>query len=66
MTMRYVHHVEEHYRPIPEHIVSEGAGVLDPDQRILVMLGARTDIVRGNSVATKPVDAPGLPMKSAS
>jgi hypothetical protein len=64
--MRYVHHVEEHYRPIPEYIVAEGAGVLDPDQRILVMLGARTDIVRGNSVATEPVDAPRLPMKSCS
>jgi len=66
MTMRYVHHVEEHYRPIPEYIVAEGAGVLDPDQRILVMLGARTDVVRGNSVATEPVDAPRLPMKSYS
>jgi hypothetical protein len=64
--MRYVHHLEEHYRPIPEYIVAEGAGVLDPDQRILVMLGARNEIVRGNSVATKPVDAPRLPIKSAS
>jgi hypothetical protein len=66
MTMRYVHHVDEHYRPIPEHIVSAGAGVHDPDQRILVMLGARAGLVRGNTMAKTPVDAPGLPIESAS
>jgi hypothetical protein len=51
MTMRYVHHVEEHHRPIPDEILAAGNAVVDPDSRILAMLGARTDHARGNSVA---------------
>jgi integrase len=55
MTMRYVHHVEEHYRSLPAEIAEAGKGVLDPDQRVLVMLATRTAIGRGNSMA-KPGD----------
>jgi integrase len=54
MTMRYVHHVEEHHRPIPEDILSTGAAILDPDQRVIAMLGARSAALRGNTVATAP------------
>ena len=52
--MRYVHHVEEHHRPIPEEIHSAGAAVLDPDQRVIAMLSARSGALRGNSMATAP------------
>jgi len=51
MTMRYVHHVEDHLRPIPEEILAAGAAVIDPDERVIGMLGARSG-GRGNSVAT--------------
>jgi hypothetical protein len=63
MTMRYVHHVEEHHRPIPEDIVAAGNRTTDPDQRIIAMLGARSahgahshahGEIRDNSVATPP------------
>lgn len=57
MTMRYVHHVEENHRPLPDEIVEAGKGILDPDQRVLVMLAARTSIVRGNSMAKVADDA---------
>jgi hypothetical protein len=66
MTMRYVHHVEEHYRSLPAEIVEAGQRVLDPDQRVLVMLAARRAILRGNSVATAPIDAEVLPTISTS
>jgi integrase len=52
MTMRYVHHVEEHGRPIPEEVLAAGQSVVDPDERVIRMLGARSSIVRGNTVAT--------------
>jgi integrase len=52
MTMRYVHHVQEHARPIPEDVLAAGQGVVDPDERVIRMLGARSSIVRGNGVAT--------------
>jgi integrase/recombinase XerD len=55
MTMRYLHHVEEHYRSLPEQIAEAGKGALNPDQRVLVMLAARTAIAHGNSMA-KPGD----------
>jgi hypothetical protein len=53
MTMRYVHHVEEHARPIPEEVLAAGQGVVDPDERVIRMLGARSGLVRGNAVATE-------------
>ena len=52
MTMRYVHHVEEHHRPIPDEVLSAQVGVSDPDARTIAMLGARSGVVRGNAVAT--------------
>lgn len=60
MTMRYVHHVEEHHRPIPEEILAAGNAVVDPDARIVAMLGARSDFGRSNGTApsrnlTKPI-----------
>ena len=52
MTMRYVHHFEEHHRPIPDDILAAGRSVVDPDERVVAMLGARSGtIVRGNGVA---------------
>ncbi len=55
MTMRYVHHADEHRRPIPDHVLEAGTGTLDPDVRVIAMLGARSDVVRGNTVATAPL-----------
>jgi hypothetical protein len=40
-TMLYVHVAENHRRDIPEIILLAGAAELDPDRRILRMLGAR-------------------------
>jgi len=51
MTMHYGHH-EEHHRPIPADILAVGAAVIDPDERVMAMLGARSGSVRGNAVAT--------------
>ena len=42
MTMRYVHHVEEHHRPIPTEILTAGNTMTDPDERVIAMLGARS------------------------
>jgi integrase len=55
MTLRYVHHVEEHHRPIPDDILAAGKSIADPDERVLAMLGARSAFVRGNGVATEPL-----------
>jgi len=52
MTMRYVHHVEEHHRPVPGEILSADVGV-DRDERVIAMLGARSKVGRGNAVATE-------------
>jgi hypothetical protein len=54
MTLRYVHHVEEHHRPIPDEILAARDGLVDPDECVLAMLGARSSQPRGNSVATEP------------
>lgn len=53
MTMRYVHHVQEHHRPVPTEILTKCGNVTDPDERVIAMLGARSGIVRGNTVATE-------------
>ena len=53
MTMRYVHHVEEPHRPIPEEIRAAGNAVVDPDARIVAMLVARSEFAGGNGVATE-------------
>ena len=55
--MRYVHHVEEHHRPIPHDILTAGNAMTDPDERVIAMLGVRSaspDRLRGNTVATGP------------
>jgi integrase len=40
-TMRYVHLAEMHRRPLPEAIIKAAAQELDPDRRVLLMLGNR-------------------------
>ena len=40
-TMLYVHLAEQHRRAIPEPVLGAGAREVDPDERILAMLGAR-------------------------
>jgi hypothetical protein len=52
MTMRYVHHVEDHHRPIPAPVLAAGAAITDPDERVVAMLSARSVPIRGNAVAT--------------
>ena len=54
MTLRYVHHVEEHHRPIPDDILAARAALTDPDECVIAMLGARSSRLRGNGVATEP------------
>jgi len=66
MTMRYVHHVAEHHRSLPEEIVEAGKGVLDPDQRVLVMLAERTAIGRGKGMTKTDDDASVFPAVSDS
>jgi len=50
-TMLYVHVAENHRRDIPEDIMSAGLGEIDPDRRVLKMLGARGSHV---AAATTP------------
>jgi hypothetical protein len=54
MTMRYVHHVEDHHRPIPAPVLAAGAPITDPDERVIAMLSARSALTRGNAVGTEP------------
>src|SRR4029077_160900 len=58
-TMLYVHVAENHRRDIPEDIVTAGLGEIDPDRRVLRMLGARgshvaaeATVMEGNAVLT--------------
>jgi integrase len=53
MTLRYVHHIAEHRRPIPNDILAAGNAMTDPDERVVAMLGARSNKVRGNAVTTE-------------
>jgi integrase len=46
-TMLYVNFASAHMRPIPPHVLQAAGTEIDPDRRILLMLGAR-----GNRVAT--------------
>jgi integrase len=57
-TMLYVHVAEQHRRAIPESVLRIGAAELDPDQRVLAMLGARGAVSwqqRANE-STKPAE----------
>ncbi len=40
-TMRYVHVAQDHQREIPRVVLEAGAAFMDPDRRVLGMLGAR-------------------------
>jgi integrase len=53
-TMRYVHVAASHARELPADVVAAGAGELDPDRRIIAMLG-----VRGTGVALSAIDGDG-------
>ena len=48
-TMLYVHVAENHRRELPEAFVAMAKDELDPDRRILKMLGSR-----GSHVAAEP------------
>jgi hypothetical protein len=52
MTMRYVHHVEDHHRPVPPEVLAAGAPITDPDERVIAMLSARSALARGNGAAS--------------
>lgn len=43
-TMLYVHVAEQHRRVTPEVVLDAAASELDPDRRILAMLGARSGV----------------------
>ena len=50
-TMLYVHVAENHRRDLPPSIVKAGMAELDPDRRIIKMLGARGSQVAAEKVA---------------
>jgi hypothetical protein len=52
-TMLYVHVAENHRRDIPEGIVSAALGELEPDRRVLKMLGARGSHVAAETSSTE-------------
>ncbi len=45
-TLRYVHVAEDHMRPLPDEILEDSKGMVDPDRRILKMLAARCRVNR--------------------
>jgi integrase len=47
-TMRYVHVANAHRRPIPPLVIASAGAEVDPDRRIILMLGARSVIPRAN------------------
>jgi hypothetical protein len=49
-TMRYVHVANAHRRPTPPTMLAAAGTEVDPDRRILLMLGGRL----GNGWATTP------------
>ena len=56
-TMLYVHVAEAHAREWPESVHAAARGEIDPDKRIVAMLGARVAVaneVRGSHVAAEP------------
>ncbi len=50
-TMLYVHVAEAHPRELPEVVCNAGAGIADPDRRVLAMLGARGSHVAAEGTA---------------
>jgi hypothetical protein len=52
-TMLYVHVAENHWREIPEGIVSVALGEMDPDRRVLKLLGARGSHVAAETSSTE-------------
>jgi hypothetical protein len=43
-TLRYVHVAEDHMRPLPEKVIEAAQGEVDPDRKIVRMLGARQQV----------------------
>ena len=52
-TMRYVHLAENHRREITASIIAATQSEIDPDRRILKMLGARGSHVAAESGASR-------------
>jgi hypothetical protein len=50
-TMLYVHVAEAHARELPDHIREAAQRELDPDKRIIAMLGIRRKTLGKTSVA---------------
>ena len=55
-TMRYVHVAHNHWRELPDAVKAAVGSEVDPDRRVVAMLGAR-----GKSVATLSVADPRHP-----
>ena len=55
-TMRYVHVASAHKRPIPEEVIAAAKSEIDPDRRILLMLGGPGETVpnRGTEKNKEP------------
>ena len=43
-TMRYVHVADGHRRELPPELIAAVAGELDPDKRILKLIGSRSQV----------------------
>jgi integrase len=52
-TMIYVHVAESHRRDIPESVLAAAAGEVDPDRRILKMLGGRGSTMVANTASAE-------------
>jgi integrase len=52
-TMRYVHVADSHRRDIPPKVLEAAAGEIDPDRRILKMLGSRAAVNPRHSDGTE-------------
>ena len=44
-TMRYVHFAGAHMRPIPVEVLLAGNSEVDPNRRVILMLGGRGNVV---------------------
>jgi hypothetical protein len=45
-TLLYVHVAEAHARDLPERVMAAAQAEVDPDRRIIAMLGARQEVRR--------------------
>ena len=59
-TMRYVSHADTHRRQPPHEVLAAGAGIADPDERIIAMLGVRVAADYSRAVAPVWPQAPAM------